>query len=273
MALRAPSTTRSSASSGNTYGARVAATPVIRAGGSPRLTSWRSTRVPWARRRSRTPAVAGSVEASSTMTSSIGSRASTEATASATSSPSLKHGTMTAIRAEPISAVSGMAQHLEDGQDDDPQVEAQRPVLDVVVVPLDPVGDRGLAAQAVDLGPAGDPGFDPVAVLVAGYLAHEALDELGPLRPRPDQAHVAAEHVQQLGELVQGGVAQEAPDRGAPVLAFDAAGRRARGGHERAPRRGGAHGAELEDVEHVAVTAHPPLAEQDGTGRGQSHGQ
>src|SRR5215210_3598672 len=39
----------------------------------------------------------------------------------------------------------------------DLDVEPERPVLDVVVVPLDAVAERGLAAQAVHLGPARDP--------------------------------------------------------------------------------------------------------------------
>ena len=50
----------------------------------------------------------------------------------------------------------------------DLDVEPERPVLDVVVVPLDPVAERGLAAQAVHLRPAGDPRLDAVAVARSG---------------------------------------------------------------------------------------------------------
>ena len=50
---------------------------------------------------------------------------------------------------------------------EDLQVEAERPVGDVVVVPLDALSQRGLSAQAVHLRPAGDPRLDPVAVAVA----------------------------------------------------------------------------------------------------------
>ena len=48
------------------------------------------------------------------------------------------------------------AEERGGGEQDDLQVEPERPVLDVVVVPLDAVGERRLAAQAVDLRPAGD---------------------------------------------------------------------------------------------------------------------
>ena len=83
-------------------------------------------------------------------------------------------------------------QDLGERERDDPQVQAQRPVADVVVVPLDPIGDRGLPAKAVDLRPAGDPRLDAVAILVAIDLGGEQLHELGPLRARADQAHLAA---------------------------------------------------------------------------------
>src|SRR3712207_1548857 len=90
---------------------------------------------------------------------------------------------------------------LEDGRDgeqQDLQVEPERPVLDVVVVPLDPVRQRGLAAQAVDLGPAGDPRAHAVAVVVAAHAPLEQLDELGALRPRADDAHLAPQDVEEL---------------------------------------------------------------------------
>src|SRR5215210_5991888 len=53
------------------------------------------------------------------------------------------------------------------GQHQDLQIEPQGPVLDVVVVPLRPVGERRLAAQTLHLRPARDPGPDAVAVGVA----------------------------------------------------------------------------------------------------------
>ena len=71
----------------------------------------------------------------------------------------------------------------------------------------------GFAAQAVDLRPAGDARLDLVA-------QHVALDQLAVLlvvgdgvRARPDDAHAALQHVDELRQFVQRGAAQEAPER------------------------------------------------------------
>src|SRR5579875_1958712 len=101
------------------------------------------------------------------------------------------------------SAAFAEAQDLRDGHREDPEVESERPVEDVVVIPLDAVGNRGLAPQAVDLRPAGDPRPDPMAILVADDLEREPRDVLGAFGTRPDEAHVAAEHVEQLGKLIE----------------------------------------------------------------------
>ena len=65
----------------------------------------------------------------------------------------------------------------------------------------------GLASVAVDLGPAGDAGFDVVA-------GHVAIDELGVLfgvgehvGAGTDDGHVADEDVDELWEFVDGGFA------------------------------------------------------------------
>lgn len=55
----------------------------------------------------------------------------------------------------------------KDGHQEDPDIEAQRPVVDIVEIVLDApqhlvIGAR-LAAQAVDLRPSGDSGLDVVA--------------------------------------------------------------------------------------------------------------
>src|SRR3954470_24747977 len=64
---------------------------------------------------------------------------------------------------EPIPA------HGDDRHQQDLEVEPQSPVLDVVVVPLDALGERGLAPKPVHLRPPRDPRLDAVAVLVAVY--------------------------------------------------------------------------------------------------------
>src|SRR5205823_14332026 len=156
-------------------------------------------------------------------------------------------------------------------QREDLDVEAERPVRDVVVVPLHTLGKGCLAAQPVHLGPAGDARLDAMAVAVAGDVAREQLHELGPLRPGADQAHLALEHVEQLRELVERAAAQEAPDRGAAILPLHAPRRsvaaeqefqRARAVLLRRRLAGGeAHRAKLVEVEGLAVAPYAALAE------------
>src|SRR5689334_12256426 len=82
---------------------------------------------------------------------------------------------------------------LHERQPHDLQVEGDRPVLDVIEVVLDPLLDRGVAAPAVDLGPAGEAGLHLVAEHVLRHPLLELLDEERPLGARPDERHVAAE--------------------------------------------------------------------------------
>src|SRR4029450_11753281 len=94
------------------------------------------------------------------------------------------------------------ARDSEESQQQTLEIEPERPVLDVVVVPLDPVREGCLAAQAVHLGPAGDPRLDTVPVRVAVDVLLEEPNELGALWTRPDQAHLALQHVDQLRQFV-----------------------------------------------------------------------
>ena len=78
--------------------------------------------------------------------------------------------------------------------------------VDVLDVELDPLlpGDPG---AALDLGPAGD----PRAHLVAAVLARRVVLDLGgDRRARADDRHLAAQDVDQVGDLVERGAAQEA---------------------------------------------------------------
>ncbi len=115
---------------------------------------------------------------------------------------------------------------------------------------------RRLAAQAVHLRPAGDAGLDAVATQIA-------VDDLGIIlvvrdcvRTRADQGHVALEHVYELRQLVEAGLAQEAADaRHARVIA-------SRLRHHRVVRRIGRHRAELEHGDRIVVEAEARLAEE-----------
>ena len=86
---------------------------------------------------------------------------------------------------------------------------AKRPVLDVPGVVLEALGPRDLVA-ALDLRPAGDPRPDGQAPTILACVVRDLLHEVG---SRPDDAHLAAEDVHELGQLVEARASQEAPLR------------------------------------------------------------
>src|SRR5664279_5578281 len=87
-------------------------------------------------------------------------------------------------------------QDVPKGPAEDAQVEHQRPVVDVVEVIFYTAGEVAVAAQVVDLGPAGDAGLDQVFLHVARDLAPELLDEFRTLGTGSDQRHVALQDVE-----------------------------------------------------------------------------
>src|SRR5262249_2379765 len=105
-----------------------------------------------------------------------------------------------------------------EGPEQDAGVEQRAAVVDVVDVELDPLlpGDAG---AALDLGPAGDARAD----LVAAALVRRVIDHLGrDRRAGADDRHLAAQDVEQVGDLVERGAAQDAAGSGdARVVAGD----------------------------------------------------
>ena len=110
----------------------------------------------------------------------------------------------------------------------------------------------------MDLGPAGDAAADLVAGHVTGDRAEELFDKVGTLGAGADKAHLAAQNVQELGELVEVGAAEQAAEGGAARVVV--------GGEGGAALEFGieAHGADLDDVEEAAVNPHPLLAVEGG---------
>src|SRR5438270_7892844 len=97
-------------------------------------------------------------------------------------------------------------QQCGDGAHQQPQVEPQRPVLDVRQVELHHLG-VGESVAAGDLPITGHARAHAVPAAVhraKGVSVHRQ-------RARPDVAHVAAEHVPQLRELVDGEPAEDPP--------------------------------------------------------------
>src|SRR4051794_2271018 len=89
------------------------------------------------------------------------------------------------------------ADERERRPQEDAQVEHRRPVLDVPDVELDPLCP-GQGGTAVDLRPPRDSGLH----LEAAPLPRRVLLHLvAKRRPRPDDAHLAAQDVPELGQL------------------------------------------------------------------------
>src|SRR3954462_14282730 len=157
-------------------------------------------------------------------------------------------------------ALFGRLDDRDKRHEEDLEVKAERPVLDVVVVELDAIGNRRLPPQALDLRQAGDSGPDAVALGVAGKARLEHLHVLGALGSRADEAHVPTGDVEELWKLVQRCPPPPPADPGAPVAPLDPAGRLAGDRNERGRRRLLAHRAEFQDIEWPVVATDAALA-------------
>ena len=130
---------------------------------------------------------------------------------------------------------------------DDAQIQERAGVADVPAVEHAALlGAEPVAA--VDLGPAGDAGADrdPVGDAVRQVARQQ--------RPRADQRHLAAQHVEELRQFVEPRAPQQAPDQRDPFRLRD-------GCALRVARA--AHGPELVEDEGAHASAGAELAEQD----------
>src|ERR1700709_841761 len=101
--------------------------------------------------------------------------------------------------------------HLADGREEDAAVEADGAVGDVLHVMRELVRP-GLLAGDPRLREPRPPGPTPQPLPVLRDLAAEPGEEGGADRARPDDRHVAAEHVPQLRHLVQVHGTEDAAD-------------------------------------------------------------
>src|SRR5262245_49529985 len=158
-------------------------------------------------------------------------------------------------------SVGVLLQALQEREPHDFQIEADRPVLDVVQVVFDALLEGGVAAPAVHLRPAGDAGLHLVPQHVLRDPVLELLDEERTLRTGADDRHVAAEHVPELRQLVDVVAPQPAADRrGARVVVSRPDGAaRVLGIHWHRP--------ELIDSKGLTVQAHADLRVERRAGR------
>lgn len=110
---------------------------------------------------------------------------------------------------------------FKNREEQDFHVEGHGPVLDIPDVVLDALVDRGVAAEAVDLSPAGHARADLMFDHVARDFFLKHLDELGAFRSRADEGHLAGKDVEELRELVDGGFPDEASNTGDARIARD----------------------------------------------------
>ncbi len=124
----------------------------------------------------------------------------------------------------------------------------------------------GRSLPAGDLPPAGDAGADEVALVLPVLVV---LDDLGQLGARSDEAHLAREDVEELGELIQAGFAQEAAEFGDAGVVLDLVAEFAVLVAEELELLAVGielHGAELVDGEGCAAAADAGLLEDGGSG-------
>ena len=163
------------------------------------------------------------------------------------------------------------AHHRGDGLQQEIDVLTHAPVIDVLEVEVHPVLEGHLVPPA-DLPEAGEPRGDREPPALPGLVLRHLLRHRW---TRADERHVAAEHVHQLGQLVDAVLAKDAPQRRHPGVTLHLEDRpqllvlRSEGGLERLGVDH--HRAELQHVELLPVQPHPQLAEEDGARRGELH--
>jgi hypothetical protein len=96
-------------------------------------------------------------------------------------------------------------------------------VLDIIEIVRDPsvglIEGVDLAAQPIDLGPAGDARLDAMSMeIFLDGVAIEAIARLhrNRMRPRTDQRHIALQHIDQLWQLIEAQPTQNSPNAGNP---------------------------------------------------------
>src|SRR3990172_6654690 len=141
----------------------------------------------------------------------------------------------------------------------DPEVEPHRPAIDIFEVRGDPAIEVGISPRP-DLPEASNPRLHRQAPAVPDVVSGDLVQERG---PRSDEAHLAAQDVPQLWQLIDArptdppsgtrdprivGDLEGPPVHLVPIVDFGASGLRV-----------ARHGPEFQDREHAALEPHPTL--------------
>jgi len=151
------------------------------------------------------------------------------------------------------------AQDRPDCAHDDSQIEPGTELCDVAQIPLDALVPAHLVA-ALDLRQPGHPGPDAQSAELSRLVPLHLVGQCG---PGPDQAHLAAQHVDELRQFVGGDPAQDPADPGDPGHI----------GQHLAGWPGRRHRAQLDQDKGLAAAADADLAEQHGRPIGHHYGQ
>lgn len=157
----------------------------------------------------------------------------------------------------------------EDGLEDDDNIKPDGPVLDVPDIFLHPllhlIGGLGLSTTTTDLRPTGDAGTNVMAYHVFANQMAIIFGMGEHVRTGTDDTHVATEDIDELGKLVDAGLAEETTETGdAGIMG---------GGLERVGLIVHTHTAELETGESLSVISCAGLTEKDGAGIGEFRDQ
>ena len=163
----------------------------------------------------------------------------------------LRHGGMT------FGADASAFQNLDNRKEEDLDIEPDAPVVYLPDVELELLFPTE-AVAAADLRPAGDAGLDFVPPGLLGGVAVEVFHEE---RPRADEAHLPAQDVDELRQLVEAGPAEEPAQAGEAFLVRKKAA-------FFIPVLG--HGAEFKHDKGFAVQTGPHLAESTRPAHGEA---
>ena len=156
----------------------------------------------------------------------------------------------------------GINKTLKYSQKQNLKIQPDRPAFNVIQVLLDSFFQGSISTPADDLGPSGDPRLHFVAQHVIWNFGFEFLNQYRSFGAGTNQAHFAAENVEQLRKFVEVEASQVNPKRGSAVVIFCG------------PDRSGlffcilAHRQEFEREKRFSIEAHPLLSIENRTGRG-----